>query len=78
MNMLSKWIRILHRWLAVPLVVVVAAALIGSAAGGGRELPAWIGLAGLLSLLSLLVTGLYMFAQHYVRKVRRARSESVS
>jgi hypothetical protein len=78
MNMLSKWIRILHRWLAVPLVLVVAAALIGNAAGGGSELPAWIGLAGLLSLLSLLVTGLYMFAQHYLRKVRRTRTESVS
>ena len=78
MNMFNKWIRVIHRWLAVPLILVVAAALIGSAAGGGSELPSWIGLAGLLSLLSLLVTGLYLFAQHYLRKVRRARTASVS
>ncbi|NTU61973.1 MAG: hypothetical protein HGB05_00910 [Chloroflexi bacterium] len=75
MNLLNKWIRMIHRWLAVPLVLAVAAALIGSAAGGGSELPSWIGLAALLTLLSLLVTGVYLFAQHYLRKIRRARTE---
>ena len=60
MNLLNKWIRVIHRWLAVPLVLAVAAALIGSAAGGGSELPSWIGLAALLTLLSLLVTGVYL------------------
>ena len=75
MNLLNKWIRMIHRWLAVPLVLAVAAALIGSAVGGGSELPSWIGLAALLTLLSLLVTGVYLFAQHYLRKIRRARTE---
>ncbi len=68
----------IHRWLAVPLVLAVAAALIGSAAGGGSELPSWIGLAALLTLLSLLVTGVYLFAQHYLRKIRRAQSGTAS
>jgi hypothetical protein len=48
------------------------------AAGGGSELPSWIGLAALLTLLSLVATGVYLFVQHYLRKIRRARSGAVS
>jgi hypothetical protein len=75
MKVLSKWIRVIHRWLSVPLMFIVTAALIGSATGGG-ELPAWIGLLGLLTLLSLLITGLVMFVQHYWRRLRRGRLSS--
>jgi MYXO-CTERM domain-containing protein len=55
-----------------------AASLAGCAAAGGSERPSWIGWAALLTLLALLVTGVYLFAQHYLRKIRRARSESAS
>lgn len=78
MNTVSKWIRILHRWLAIPFVLAAIAAIFSTSSGDNASSPPWmIGLLIVL-LLSLLVTGLYLFAQHYLRKVRRTRSESVS
>ena len=78
MNTLSKWIRILHRWLVVPLVLAVIAAVLTTPSGDNASAPPWMIVLLILSLLSLLVTGVYLFAQDYLRKVRRARSESAS
>lgn len=78
MNVLSKWIRIVHRWLAIPFVLMAIAAIFSTPSGDNASSPSWLIVLLILSLLSLLVTGLVMFAQHYLRKMRRARSESTS
>ena len=77
MNALSKWIRILHRWLVIPFGLA-AIATVFSGASDNTAQPPWPIAMLILSLLSLLITGLYMFAQHYLRTVRRTRSESAS
>jgi cellulose synthase/poly-beta-1,6-N-acetylglucosamine synthase-like glycosyltransferase len=61
----SKWIRQIHRWLAI----VFTATVILNLAMFGREEPViWVGLLALLPLILLLLTGLYMFVlPHAVR-----------
>jgi len=59
----------------IPFVLAVIAAVLSTPPGDNGSSPPW---KIVLLILSLLVTGVYLFAQHYLRKVRRARSESAS
>jgi cellulose synthase/poly-beta-1,6-N-acetylglucosamine synthase-like glycosyltransferase len=54
----NKWIRQIHRWLAI---VFTATVILNVAMLGQGEPAIWIGLLALLPLVLLLVTGLYMF-----------------
>ncbi len=65
----NKWIRQIHRWLSLAFTLAVIANI---AAMGMAEPAVWIGLLALVPLIPLLVTGLYMFAQPYVARRRRA------
>lgn len=75
MHTLNKWVRQLHRWLAMPLVLSASVLIIGPLITGSEasEAPAWLNLTAALSLLSLVLTGVYMFVQHYWAKWRRAK-----
>ena len=77
MRTLNSWIRKIHRWLAIPLVAAVVVLLLGTVTQAeGYQSPAWLNIAAIGSLLSLFLTGLYMFVQHYGAKWRRARRSS--
>ena len=72
MYTLNKWIRQLHRWLVIPFLLAIMWVIIGALTGGDAfELPIWLNIIAIGSLLSLLLTGAYMFAQHYLTKWRR-------
>jgi len=74
MHTLSKWIRRIHRWLVIPFLLAILVLVISSIRGGEAfKLPGWLSIIAIGSLLSLLLTGAYMFAQHYLTKWRRAR-----
>jgi hypothetical protein len=74
MSMLNKWVRIIHRWLAVPLMTAVAVLIFGTIQQGENFIsPDWLNGLGLVSILSLVVTGIYLFFLHYLAKLRRAR-----
>jgi heme A synthase len=74
MSTINKWIRIIHRWLAVPLMTALVILIIGTIQQGENYVsPDWLGALGLASILSLVVTGIYMFFLHYLAKLRRAR-----
>ncbi len=74
MHTLGKWIRQIHRWLVMPFLLAILMALIGTIRGGEAfKLPDWLTIIVIGSLLSLLLTGVYMFAQHYWTKWRRSR-----
>ena len=65
----AKWFRQVHRWLAVVFtvsIVVTTVALLPD------EPLIWVSYVPLLPLACLLLTGLYMFAQPYVIRRRRA------
>jgi predicted transporter len=74
MNKLNRWIRRLHRWLVIPFLLAIIYLIVGSVINGRTFImPALLNVMAIGSLLSLLLTGAYMFAQHYWAKWRRAR-----
>jgi hypothetical protein len=65
-----KWsasIRQIHRWLSIAFTICVIA---NFAVQGREKVALWVGLATLLPLALLLLTGLYMFVLPYVTKRR--------
>lgn len=58
-------IRRLHRWLSLAFVVAVVANI---AAMFARSEATWIGFLALVPLIPLMITGLYMFVQPYLRR----------
>jgi hypothetical protein len=74
MRTLNKWIRQIHRWLVVPFLLAIIYLLVASLVNGENVLlPLWLNMIAIGSLIVLLLTGLYMFGQHYWYKWRRAR-----
>jgi hypothetical protein len=73
MSSVNKWIRQIHRWLAMPFVLAIIILIVGSLQQGPDYVsPGWLGALGIGSILSLALTGLYMFGHHYLSKWRRA------
>jgi hypothetical protein len=65
----SASIRQLHRWLSITFTILVIANI---AVQGQEKVALYVGLATLVPLFLLLLTGLYMFALPYVNKRRSA------
>jgi len=70
----SKWIRQVHRWLALIFTVVVAAIFI--ALGAGQQPAQWVYYLPLAPLALLMLTGLYMFVLPYAVRWRSGRQAS--
>ena len=58
-------IREFHRWVSILFTLTVIANFVAMSQGTP---PAWITYSPLPFLVLLMLTGLYMFAQRYVRK----------
>ncbi len=65
---LSKWIRQIHRWLALAFT---AAVIFNIVALIQKQQAVWIGLVALVPLIFLMLTGLYLFVLPYALKWRR-------
>ena len=77
MNTLNKWIRKTHRWLGLPFMLAFVVLVVSSLSQGDAfQLPGWLAGAAIASLLGLLLTGVYMFVQHYWVRWQRARRSS--
>jgi heme A synthase len=68
---LSKWIRQIHRWLAIIFTVTVIANFVAMTQG---QPPDWVTYSPLLPLFLLMFSGLYMFVLPYVTKWRNGAS----
>jgi len=66
----NKWIRQVHRWLAIAFTVTVIATFIALAQ---EEPVVWVSYVPLLPLALLLFTGLYLFALPHATKWRGGR-----
>lgn len=66
----SKWIRQLHRWLAVAFTVTVIVTFVALAQ---EEPVVWISYVPLFPLGLLLFSGLYLFVAPYTAKWRSGR-----
>ena len=72
----NKWVRQIHRWLAIVFTVTVIVTFVALAQ---EEPVVWVSYVPLLPLALLLFTGLYLFALPYTsrwRAGRRAAAES--
>jgi uncharacterized iron-regulated membrane protein len=77
MNALNKWNRKLHRWLGLPFMLAFIVLVVsGISQGDAFQLPGWLAAGAIGSLLGLLLTGLYMFVQHYWGRWQRSRRSS--
>ena len=65
---MSKWIRQIHRWVAIAFTLTVIVNFVALAVG---KPPAWVTYSPLLPLGVLLFTGLYLFVLPYATKWRR-------
>jgi ABC-type Na+ efflux pump permease subunit len=65
---MNKWIRTIHRWVAVAFTVTVVATIVALVQ---KEPIVWVSYTPLLPLLLLFLTGAYMFFLPYVAKRRR-------
>lgn len=66
----NNLVRQLHRWLSIAFTTGVVSYIVVMARG---RPPAWVGLFALLPLISLLVTGLYLFMLPYAVRLRSGR-----
>lgn len=67
----SKGIRQTHRWLSIVFTVAVIANIVVNVAAPEREaLALGVGIAALLPLVLLMVTGLYLFVLPYTARGR--------
>jgi membrane protein CcdC involved in cytochrome C biogenesis len=69
----NKWIRQVHRWLAIIFTLTVIANLVAMTQG---QPPAWITYSPLPPLFLMMATGLYMFFLPYFAKRGRASQET--
>ena len=67
----SKWIRQIHRWLAIAFTAIVIG--IFAALGLGQEPAQWVYFLPLLPLALLMLTGLYLFVLPYAARWRIGR-----
>ncbi|MEU2612905.1 hypothetical protein ABZ570_15200 [Micromonospora sp. NPDC007271] len=71
----NKWVRQIHRWLAIVFTVTVIVTFVALA----QEEPlVWVSYVPLLPLFLLLFTGLYLFVLPYATKWRKARRTTPS
>jgi hypothetical protein len=66
----SKWVRQVHRWLAIVFTATVIASFVAIAQA---EPPMWVFYTPLPPLALMLFSGLYMFVLPYVAKWRDGR-----
>lgn len=75
---LSKWLRKVHRWIAVPTAIAIPAAVVIKLVGSQELVDAWERLDKIPSLLMLAmaVTGAYLFLLPYIVKAQRRNRDA--
>ena len=70
----SKWIRQVHRWLSIIFTtLVVVNIVLNFLTPAPEQLALWVGLATLLPLALLMLSGLYLFVLPYATRRRIGR-----
>jgi len=73
----SKWLRKIHRWIAVPTALAIPAALIIKLFGDPKMVETWEKLDKIPSVLMLVMalTGAYLFLLPYIAKGQRNKKK---
>ena len=75
MNKWAQWTRKWHRWLAIPMLIVVPLSAALRLSGNGKimkDIPAWEAAQSIL-ILALALTGGYLYLFRLVNKKKRQR-----
>ena len=73
MKFWNKWLRKIHRWIAVPTLILIPLSIILKVSGNGQlmvQIPQWEIAQSLLMLL-LTITGGYLYLIPYLSKRKR-------
>jgi uncharacterized iron-regulated membrane protein len=69
----NKWLRIFHRWISVPTIILIPIAVFAKFSGSGKFLPPQIDQVQSILILMLALTGAYLFLIPYIVKWQRNR-----
>jgi len=69
---LNKWLRKIHRWLAIPMIIIVPAAIIIKLIG---LFPPQLAKLQEILLLTLVLSGIYLYFIPYIAKWQRNRRQ---
>lgn len=69
MKSLNQWSRKIHRWLAIPFVIIVIVTNMTATLPIGQP----IRMLQQISMLTLIITGLYLYLLPYLSKWQRNR-----
>lgn len=67
----NKWTRIIHRWFAVPTLILIPLAVFAKFSGTGEHLPPQIEQIQSLLMLLLAISGGYLYLVPYIAKKNR-------
>ena len=73
MKFWNKWLRKIHRWIAVPTLILIPLSIVLKLSGNGQlmaQIPQWEITQSLLMLL-LTITGGYLYLVPYLSKRKR-------
>ena len=74
---LSKWLRKIHRWLAVPTAILIPVVVILKfTSGSGMRLPPQLEQVQSLLMLTLVISGSYLFLLPYLAKWLRKKRKA--
>ncbi len=74
---LNKWLRKIHRWLAIPMIIIVPAAIIIKLMGSDPSIvfPPQLAKLQEILLLTLVLSGIYLYFIPYIAKWQRNRRQ---
>lgn len=71
---LNKWMRILHRWIAIPTIIIIPLAVISKFTGDASgHLPLPLEQLQSILMLLLVITGTYLYLIPYLARWQRSR-----
>lgn len=68
---MNKWTRQIHRWFAIPTLILIPLAVVSKFSGGAFHLPPQFEQAQSLLMLLLAITGGYLYLIPYLAKKNR-------
>ena len=72
----NKWTRVLHRWFALPTIILIPLAVIAKFTGDGAEhLPPQIEQFQSILMLLLAISGAYLYLLPYIAKRKRNKQK---
>jgi hypothetical protein len=80
MKFWNKWLRKIHRWFAIPTLILIPLSVVLKVSGNGQimaQIPQWEIAQSLLMLL-LAITGGYLYLVPYISKWQRNKRRNAA